>query len=244
MLNHAFNSVDTTYFVVGQNNLRSRKAMGKIGGTKVPNVGSTPVTGELSTSVVFQIQKSNWRKEQSDIAFIQPSLETTRLILEPIDEEHAQAMWELFGDPKLHDFVPYEPLTLEKQRERCGRWANRRSPDGSELWLNWAGRDRASGKVVAHFQFGVKSDGLASVGYLVSREFQGKGIATEGLQSVFSYISEKLGVREVKAWTDTRNKASHQLAKKLGMSQVEFLKDADVYTGATSDEYVFSKVFR
>ncbi len=224
MLNHAFSSVDTAYFVVGRGNLRSRKAMSKIGGTEVTDVSSTPVTGDLGTSVVFQIQKSGWLEKKSNIAFVQPSLETARLILEPISEEHTQAMWELFSDPKLHDFVPYEPLTLDKQRERCARWANRRSPDGSELWLNWAGRDRTSGKVVAHFQVGVTSDGTASVGYLVSREFQGKGIATEGLQSVFSYISKNLDVREVKAWTDTRNKASHHLAKKLGMIQVEFLK--------------------
>lgn len=119
----------------------------------------------------------------------------------------------------------------------------RRSPDGSELWLNWAGRDRATGKVIAHFQVGIKSDGVASVGYLVAKEFQGKGVATEGLQSVFSYISKNLGVREVKAWSDTRNKASHQLAKRLGMNQVEFIKDADFFKGATSDEYVFSRVF-
>jgi hypothetical protein len=37
--------------------------------------------------------------------------------------------------------------------------------------------------------------------------------------------------------------AKANLAKKLGMVQVEFIKDADFFKGATSDEFVFSKVF-
>lgn len=244
MLNHAFNSVDTAFFVVGQNNLRSRKAMSKIGGHEILNENKKSVTGNLNQSIVFEMQKSDWSKRQIFIPFIQPSLETMRLILEPITEIHSQALWELYGDPKLHDFVPYQPIPIEKQQERCARWATRRSSDGSELWLNWAGMDRTSKKIVAHFQVGVKSDGVASLGYLVSREFQGKGIATEGLESVFSYLQNNLDVREIKAWTDTRNIASHQLARKLGMTQIEFIKDADFFKGAPSHEYVFSRVFK
>jgi len=40
-------------------------------------------------------------------------LETKRLTLEPILESHAEEMWELFRDPELHHFVPFEPLSLE-----------------------------------------------------------------------------------------------------------------------------------
>lgn len=60
MLNYAFNSINTVYFVVAQSNLRSRKAMGKIGGTEVADVSTIPVTVDLSTSIIFQIHKLNW----------------------------------------------------------------------------------------------------------------------------------------------------------------------------------------
>jgi len=131
-------------------------------------------------------------------------LETSRLFLEPVEESHAEELWELFRDPELHHFVPFEPQSLEKQRERCSRWAKRCSPDGSEIWLNWAARDKGMRTVIAHFQAGVKQTGVASIGYLVARKHQKQGIAAEGLETVFTYLRDVLHVRELKAWSDRR----------------------------------------
>ena len=178
-----------------------------------------------------------------DQTFIQHELRTLRFVLEPITERHTEELCEFFSDPELHHFVPFEAPTLEQQRSRCERWAKGRSPDGSELWLNWAARDKDTGSITAHIQSGTKGDGIASIGYVVSKSFQRKGVATECLEIVFAYLKDNLSVREIKAWSDTRNTASHNLAKKLGMIKVDLIKDADFFKGASSDEYVFSKVF-
>lgn len=175
--------------------------------------------------------------------FEQSELKTDRLILEPITVSHAKELWLFFSDPELHHFVPFELPTLETQTERCARWEKRISPDGTELWLNWAARDKVSGHIVAHIQAGMKADRVASIGYVVGRRFQRKGFATEALKATFEYLRTSLGAREVKAWSDTRNEASHALAKKLGMVQVDYIKDADFFKGSTSHEYVFSKTF-
>ena len=171
------------------------------------------------------------------------TLTTQRMSIEPVTGGHAEELWDLFSDPALHTFVPFEPLTLEKQRERCARWEKRQSPDGKEIWLNWVGRENTTGLVAAHFQAGIKDPGIASIGYLVAKRFQMQGFAFEGLETVFALLRKNFAIREIKAWSDTRNEASHRLAKKLGMVQVEFIKDADFFKGATSDEFVFSKVF-
>jgi RimJ/RimL family protein N-acetyltransferase len=152
-------------------------------------------------------------------------------------------MWELFSDLSLHEFTPYEPLSLEKQRERCTAWEKSRSPDGKELWLNWAARDRLSNKVMAHFQVGVGGDSVATAGYLVAKSSQRQGYAYEGLRAIFDYLKNDLKVLEMKAWTDSRNIASHALAQKLGMSKVEVIPNADFFKGSTSDEFVFSVKF-
>lgn len=60
MLNHAFKVIDTVYFVVGRDNFRSRKAMQKLGAHELLDVSSSPVTGDLSRSIVFQLKKSSW----------------------------------------------------------------------------------------------------------------------------------------------------------------------------------------
>ncbi|MDD4974519.1 MAG: GNAT family N-acetyltransferase [Bacteriovorax sp.] len=173
----------------------------------------------------------------------QPTLHSSRLILEPIDESHTPKLYELYSDTELHHFVPFEPISIEQWRERCARWATRKSFEENELWLNWLGRDKETNRAMAHFQVGIKEDGVATIGYLVSRTFQGKGLAYEGLLEVFAYLRDVLGVREVKAWSDSRNTSSHKLAKKLGMLEIEFIKDADFFKGSSSDEFVFSKMF-
>jgi ribosomal-protein-alanine N-acetyltransferase len=170
--------------------------------------------------------------------FEQPTLETGRLVLEPVVEAHAEELCELFRDPDLHRYVPYEEMKLDQHRARCRVWATRTSPDGSELWLNWAGRERESRTVIAHFQASVTSE-EASVAYLVVAAFQRRGFAREGLRAVFDYLRDVLAVPEIKAWIDTRNEPSQRLAKSLGMVQVDFVKDADFFKGETSDEYVF-----
>lgn len=246
MLDHAFTIVNKVQFYIGESNFRSRRAVEKLGAKLARMELRNPAQGNTYNSVVYELNKQEWEKrksagEPSQDAFVQSRLETARLVLEPIVESHAEEMWTLFNDPELHHYVPFEPLSLEKQKERCARWASRRSPDGAEIWLNWAGRDKASGLVVAHFQGGVKEPGSASIGYLVAKAYQRKGYAAEGLEAVFEYLRSELGVREVKAWSDTRNVASHQLARKLGMEQVEFIKDADFFKGQSSDEYVFAR---
>lgn len=51
MLNHAFQFVETVYFVVGKTNIRSQRAMAKIGGVV------TELRSTAPNEVVFQIQK-------------------------------------------------------------------------------------------------------------------------------------------------------------------------------------------
>jgi ribosomal-protein-alanine N-acetyltransferase len=169
------------------------------------------------------------------------AIATQRMNLEPITTLHTQELVELFSDPKLHEFVPFEVPTFEEQQKRCERWSQGRSPDGSEIWLNWAARDKASGKVMGHFQSGIKQDGETSVGYVTARAFHGKGFATEAMRAVLECLRDQYKVKTVKAWSDTRNTASHKLAERLGMKIIETIKDADFFKGSTSDEFVFAK---
>lgn len=183
---------------------------------------------------------NNEQAQLGKLDFVPPSLKTARLILESIDESHATELWNLFSDTELHTFVPMEPPTLEQQVEKCARWAKRRSTDGTELWL---GRNIQTKMPVGHFQAGLKGDGIASIGYVVARRYQNLGMATEALKIIFNYLQKTLAVCEIKAWSDTRNLASHHLAKKMGMTQIEVIKNVDFFKGAASDEYVFSRKF-
>jgi RimJ/RimL family protein N-acetyltransferase len=59
MLDHVFKFVDRVVFVVGEDNLRSRKALEKIG-AKLWKRAETPATGAAVRKVVFAINRSGW----------------------------------------------------------------------------------------------------------------------------------------------------------------------------------------
>jgi RimJ/RimL family protein N-acetyltransferase len=57
MLDHAFRFVDAVIFHVGENNVRSRKAMEKIGGALCGTRVKPARDGSLRTDVIFRIEK-------------------------------------------------------------------------------------------------------------------------------------------------------------------------------------------
>ncbi len=57
LLEHAFAFVDTVVFWVGESNLRSRRAMEKIGGVLRPGVQHRAITGD-APHVVYEIKKA------------------------------------------------------------------------------------------------------------------------------------------------------------------------------------------
>lgn len=61
MLGHAFQFVDVVRFVVGEANLRSRRAVEGIGAVEVARVPRTPRGEELVESVVYELTKAQWR---------------------------------------------------------------------------------------------------------------------------------------------------------------------------------------
>src|SRR5882672_11356745 len=73
--------------------------------------------------------------------YVSRHLATSRLLLEPLTAGHAEALFALLSDAALYTYLPGEPpVSVEALRERYRRLEARRSPDGSELWLNWVGR--------------------------------------------------------------------------------------------------------
>jgi len=60
MLDYAFQFVNTVYFIVGAENLRSRKAMTKLGAVETERAHATRIHPALDASVVYEIEKMNW----------------------------------------------------------------------------------------------------------------------------------------------------------------------------------------
>ncbi|UIJ45900.1 GNAT family N-acetyltransferase [Sphingomonas cannabina] len=57
MLDHIHRYVGTVIFTVGEGNIRSRKAMEKIGGVLRPGTVDRPMAGEMKPHVIYEIRK-------------------------------------------------------------------------------------------------------------------------------------------------------------------------------------------
>ena len=97
------------------------------------------------------------------------ALTTPRLVLEPLRPEHARELAPVLDDPALHAFIGGEPATEAELHARFVRQAEGQSPDGTQGWLNWVARDRAThapvGTVQATISDGARSQRRARVGH-------------------------------------------------------------------------------
>ena len=176
------------------------------------------------------------------------ALETERLLLEPLLPEHAPLLLEGLADQRLYRFIPTDaPESAEALETRYRKLSSRRSPDSSEVWLNFAMRLREGttpedGAVpqatyVGTLEATVVPDRSAYVAYTVFVPFWRQGYAREGCARMLRHLLEDYKVRVVVAEMDTRNAASVSLAEVLGFERVGTTLGADHFKGSVSDEH-------
>ena len=157
-------------------------------------------------------------------------------------------MLEGLADERLYRFIPTDaPESVEALETRYRKLSSRRSPDGSEVWLNFAMRLREGttpetgqyrGRTyVGTLEVTVFPNRSAYIAYTVFVPFWRQGYAKEGCARMLRHLLEDYRVRVVVAEMDTRNAASVSLAEALGFERVGTTLGADHFKGSVSDEH-------
>jgi len=60
MIDHAFRFVNNTLFFIGENNMRSRKAVEKLGGVLITELGGKPITAPSDARVIYCLTREVW----------------------------------------------------------------------------------------------------------------------------------------------------------------------------------------
>lgn len=169
------------------------------------------------------------------------SLETPRLQLEPVLAEHALLLFEVLSDTSIYLYIPTEPpSSVAELAARFERLASRRSPDGLEVWLNWAVRLKATGYYAGLVQATIQRDGCALLAYELNQAHRGHGFAREACAAVITELFEHYPISSIMAYVDTRNTLSLRLLERLGFNRSDYVAQADYFKGAWSDEFVYS----
>lgn len=138
------------------------------------------------------------------------TISTQRLILRPLRISDAAALHSMFADTETMRFMPSPSHDTLAQTE-----AHLAHDLSNQLASHWAicmaGDDSPIG--IVNYLGGTSLPGL---GYIIKREFWGRGIVVEACHAVLQYGYEELQLDRVELWIDKTNLASRRVAEKLG----------------------------
>jgi RimJ/RimL family protein N-acetyltransferase len=147
------------------------------------------------------------------------TLVTERLLLHPLHPRDADEMAAVLGDDRLHAFTGGQPLSVDALRHRYRRLALGRSPDGTETWLNWILRLRATNAAVGTVQATVTTAGdsqHALIAWVVGLPWQRQGIASEATLALVEWL-DRCGIATISATIHPEHAASQRVASRAGL---------------------------
>ncbi len=144
-----------------------------------------------------------------------PSLETTRLRLEPLRVEDADEWWQaIWCDADVTRYLPSrEPLPLEKMPQLLAR-ANQHWK-AHNLGI-WSIRDKQRGELLGHCGLLLNEPPDVELIYAFARSAWGRGLATEAAGCLINYAFEHRGFDHLNALVVPENVASARVLQKLG----------------------------
>ncbi len=159
-----------------------------------------------------------------------------RVRLRPFEERDLEAMVAYRGDAEVCRFLPFEPQTPEDIRGRIGHLFGRTTLEGERggivLVIEHEG-DVIGDLVLFHLD---PEAGSAEIGWVVSPEASGRGLATEAVRALVDVAFAEYGLRRVTARIDAENARSIALAERLGMRREAHLVENAWFKGRWSDE--------
>jgi RimJ/RimL family protein N-acetyltransferase len=136
-------------------------------------------------------------------------------------------MFEILKDPLLYEFTgdtpPADVETLTRQYEF---WEKHQSPDGSQLWLNWALRERQGGTLIGHAQATVAA-GNTEVAWVIGASRLNRGYASEAATGLVKWLLG-FGVREIRASIHPEHEASIKVAERAGLLRTDVVSGGEV----------------
>jgi ribosomal-protein-alanine N-acetyltransferase len=169
-----------------------------------------------------------------------PTLHTPNLVLRPMTDEDAPALFELRSDPAISRYI--DRLPSSTMEDVLGFIQKIKKGIEGNLWLYWAvtvkGSDRLIGTICL-WNF-VPYDDKAELGYELSTAYQGRGFMIEAIRAVVTYGFETIGLMSLEAGVHPENAPSIRTLKRSGFTPVGQYLDTFM-SGATVEMQIYEK---
>ncbi|MEO9462652.1 MAG: GNAT family protein [Marinomonas sp.] len=159
-------------------------------------------------------------------------LTTARFTMRPLQRSDAAALLPTLGDEAQCLYLTRPAFADE---EELWGWLADPSWNGRS-WIAVDDSGAAIGRFVA---FPAHEDGIEEIGYIVSKDRQGEGIAKECTAALIDYLFTRDTARKLTAEVDTRNAASVALLEALGFTREAHFREHETTHVGLCDVYMY-----
>ncbi len=170
------------------------------------------------------------------------AIRTERLFLRKYADGDAEDIVEY---SRKADFWLARNLDWEPSEEAVKAYYEARADmdlESSPEWIDLVIELKAENKVVGNVGISVKNreQGQATVGWLLGRRYQGRGIASEAVTALVSFGFGSMGLHRIYARTGNRNVRSWRLMERIGMRREAHFRQSHKVMDEWDDEYVYA----
>jgi ribosomal-protein-alanine N-acetyltransferase len=171
-----------------------------------------------------------------------PTLETPRLVLRPVTEADAEAIFAAASDPRVTEFTLFETHRSRADTAtflRTYAFPNYEQgvPDPFALALK---DDPAALIGCLGGRWNTQANQCVEFGYWLAATHWGRGLATEAARAVIPYLFEALAPERVQAHCMAPNTASARVLEKAGLTYEGTLRSAILRRGRFWDIRMYS----
>lgn len=152
--------------------------------------------------------------------------------------DDADALYAIYSDPIVMRYWSYSPWTEHSQVDDYLRRDHDYVGDGL---IAWAIARREDDVLIGTTTLvGIDhAQGRADIGYALSRDQWGKGLAQEAVRLALSHAFDAMQLRRIEADADPRNVASCRLLERIGFIREGFLRERWMVAGELQDTALY-----
>jgi len=166
-------------------------------------------------------------------------IETKRLMLRPVEERDADAIFRYLNDPDVTYNLLGHSLTREETLSMIAKWIDAFENRTAFTMGVTKKEDNVVMGICALLR--VSWEHLhAELVYWLGKEYWGKGYMTEAVQAMLNFGFKHLGLERIEAGCFTRNTASRRVLEKVGFKYEGCARHKYFKDGEFLDEYRFA----
>ncbi|MDX8366904.1 GNAT family protein [Cytobacillus sp. IB215665] len=171
-----------------------------------------------------------------------PIIETDRLILRKVTKNDANEMLAYLSDEEVVKHIGLTPFQSLSDVWDEIEWYDSIIEEGTGI--RWGITLKGNNKVIGSCGFlNMKSKHFrAEVGFELSKDFWGKGIASEALEGVINYGYRHFQLERIEALIEPANLPSQKLVERQGFTREGLLRSYEYTCGKFDDLYMYSRL--